>query len=205
VAVQALAAVLGGTQSLHTNGYDEALSLPTEDAAKLALRTQQIVAEESGVASTADPLGGSWYVESLTDELEAEARQYLDRIDELGDVARTIPFMSEEIHQAAYRWQLELESGERRVVGVNCYEEATDPPRLEQPDFARLGREQIARLAKIKADRDDGAVTSVLERVGENAGASKNLVPVIVEAVKARATIGEISGVLRDRWGTFQA
>ncbi|MCL7963135.1 MAG: methylmalonyl-CoA mutase family protein [marine benthic group bacterium] len=205
VAVQALAAVLGGTQSLHTNGYDEALSLPTEAAAKLALRTQQIVAEESGAASTADPLGGSWYVESLTDELETKARHYLERIDELGDVARAIPFMSEEIHQAAYRWQLELEGGERRVVGVNCYEEPTDPPRLEQPDFARLGREQAARLARVRADRDDGAVTSALRQVDETAGTSENLVPVIVAAVKARATIGEISGVLRDRWGTFQA
>ncbi len=205
VAVQALAAVLGGTQSLHTNGFDEALSLPTEEAAKLALRTQQVIAEESGVISTVDPLGGSWYVEALTDQLEADALHYLERIDELGDVARAIPFMSEEIHQAAYRWQLELESGERKVVGVNCYEESTEPPRLAQPDFARLGREQADRLARIRADRDERDVASALQRVDDIAGTSDNLVPVIIEAVKVRATIGEISGVLRNRWGTFQA
>jgi methylmalonyl-CoA mutase N-terminal domain/subunit len=205
VAVQALAAVLGGTQSLHTNGYDEALSLPTEEAAKLALRTQQILAEESGVAATADPLGGAWYVEALTDELELEARRYLDRIDELDDVARAISFMSDEIHQAAYRWQLDLESGGRRVVGVNCYEETAEPPRLQQPDFVKLGRDQAERLARIRSERDEGAVASALRRVDETAGTSANLVAVIIDAVKARATIGEISGVLRDRWGMFQA
>jgi methylmalonyl-CoA mutase N-terminal domain/subunit len=205
VAVQALAAVLGGTQSLHTNGYDEALSLPTEEAAKLALRTQQVLAEESGVTAAVDPLGGAWFVEALTDELEANARRYLDQIDELGDIARAIPFMSEEIHQAAYRWQLELESGERKVVGVNCYEEMTEPPRLDQPDFAKLGREQAERLARTRSGRDDEAVGSALRQVQETAAANGNLVPVIVEAVKVRATIGEISGVLRDRWGTFQA
>jgi methylmalonyl-CoA mutase N-terminal domain/subunit len=205
VAVQALAAVLGGTQSLHTNGYDEALSLPTEEAAKLALRTQQVLAEESGVTAVVDPLGGAWFVEALTDELEANARSYLDQMDELGDIARAIPFMSEEIHQAAYRWQLELESGERKVVGVNCYEETTEPPRLDQPDFVKLGREQAERLARTRSKRDDEAVASALRQVQETAAATGNLVPVIIEAVKVRATIGEISGVLRDRWGTFQA
>jgi methylmalonyl-CoA mutase N-terminal domain/subunit len=205
VAVQALAAVLGGTQSLHTNGYDEALSLPTEEAAKLALRTQQVLAEESGVTAVVDPLGGAWFVEALTDELEANARRYLDQMDDLGDIARAIPFMSEEIHQAAYRWQLELESGERKVVGVNCYEEATEPPRLDQPDFVKLGREQAERLARTRSERDDEAVASALRQVQETASGTGNLVPVIVEAVKVRATIGEISGVLRDRWGTFQA
>ncbi|MEJ2482313.1 MAG: methylmalonyl-CoA mutase family protein [Gemmatimonadota bacterium] len=205
VTVQALAAVLGGTQSLHTNGYDEALSLPTEEAAKLALRTQQVVAEESGVADTADPLGGSWYVEALTDTLEMEARRYLDQLDELGDVVGAIAFMSEEIHQAAYRWQLELESGERRVVGVNCYREPADSPRLEQPDFAKLGRAQAERLSAVRAARDSEVVASALKKVEEAAIAPGNVVPAIVEAVKVRATLGEISEVLRSEWGTFQA
>jgi methylmalonyl-CoA mutase N-terminal domain/subunit len=204
VAVQALAAVLGGTQSLHTNGFDEALSLPTAEAAKLALRTQQVIAEESGVAATVDPLGGSWYVEWLTAELEGRAREYLDRIDELGGAARSIAFMSEEIHQAAYRWQLELESGERRVVGVNCYEEQEAPPALEQPDYEQLGKEQAERLAAVRATRDDGPVHRALQAVDAAAAGSENLVPTIVEAVKVRATLGEISSVLGKRWGVYQ-
>jgi methylmalonyl-CoA mutase N-terminal domain/subunit len=205
VAVQALAAILGGTQSLHTNGFDEALSLPTADAARLALRTQQVIAEESGVIGTVDPLAGSWYVEWLTDELEKEAREYLKRIDELGGAARSIPFMSEEIHQAAYRWQLALESGERRVVGVNCYEEDESPAVLEQPDFAQLGRDQAERLASVRASRDDAVVRSALERVSEVADSAENLMPVIIEAARARTTLGEISRVLRERWGSYQA
>ena len=205
VAVQALAAVLGGTQSLHTNGFDEALSLPTAEAAKLGLRTQQVLAEESGVVSTVDPLGGSWYVEWLTDELETRARDYLARIDELGGAARAIPFMSEEIHQAAYRWQLELESGGRKVVGVNCYEEQERPLRLDAPDFAQLGRDQAARLASIRAARDGQAVRSALHQVDRVAAGTGNLLPALVEAVKVRATLGEISGVLRERWGSYQA
>ena len=205
VAVQALAAVLGGTQSLHTNGFDEALSLPTAEAAKLGLRTQQVIAEESGVVATVDPLGGSWYVEWLTDELETRARDYLGRIDELGGAARAIPFMSEEIHQAAYRWQLELESGERKVVGVNCYEEQALPFELDHPDFAQLGRDQAARLASIRATRDEQAVRSALQRVDRIAAGTGNLLPALVEAVKVRATLGEISGVLRERWGSYQA
>lgn len=204
VAVQALAAVLGGTQSLHTNGFDEALSLPTAEAAKLGLRTQQVIAEESGVVSTVDPLGGSWYVESLTDELESRARAYLERIDELGGAARAIPFMSEEIHQAAYRWQLELESGQRKVVGVNCYEEQERPFELDRPDFAQLGRDQAARLASIRAARDEEAVRRALQQVDKIAAGTGNLVPVLVDSVKVRATLGEISGVLRERWGSYQ-
>ena len=204
VAIQALSAVLGGTQSLHTNGYDEALALPGADAARLALRTQQIIAEESGVASTVDPLAGSWYVEWLTDELERRAVRYLEKLDELGGPAAAIPFMSEEIHQAAYRWQLELESGDRQVVGVNCYEENEVRMDLPQPDFGALGREQAERLAAVRAARDDSVVESALAELERTARAGSNLVPVIVEAVKVRGTLGEISSVLKGLWGPYQ-
>lgn len=215
VTVQALAAILGGTQSLHTNGYDEALTLPTEEAARLALRTQQVLAEESGAASTADPLGGSYYVEALTAELESRARAYLERIDELGGAAAAIPYMTEEIHLAAYRHQLEIESGETRVVGVNAYAESEEAPDIELPDFSGLEQEQRARLARVRAARDDAAVQSCLAAVraaaagsgaGSQAGsqAAANLLPPIVDAVKARATVGEISGTLREIWGAYQ-
>jgi methylmalonyl-CoA mutase N-terminal domain/subunit len=204
VAIQALAAVMGGTQSLHTNGFDEALALPGADAALLALRTQQVIAEESGAASTADPLAGSWYVEWLTDELERRAVRYLEQLDELGGAAAAISFMSEEIHQAAYRWQLELESGDRRVVGVNCYEEDTAPLDLPQPDFGVLGREQTARLAVVLAARDDALVQNALAEVRRTASDGGNLVPPIIEAVKVRGTLGEISGVLKELWGPYQ-
>ena len=204
VTVQALAGVLGGTQSLHTNAFDEALALPGEEAARLALRTQQILAEESGVTHTVDPLAGSWYVESLTDELERLAREYLRRIDELGGAAEAIPFVREEIHRSAYAWQLALESGERRVVGVNCYEDEGTQVSVRQPDYAELGRVQRARLEQARARRDDPSVRRLLERIDAAAETDENLVPPIVEAVKARATLGEISGVLRERWGRFE-
>src|SRR5690606_16922108 len=134
VTVQALAAVLGGTQSLHTNAYDEALALPTEESARLALRTQQILATESGVTETVDPLGGSYYVEALTDDLEAKAREYLKKVEELGGAARAISFFQEEIHRSAYEHQLAIERGERLIVGVNVYRTEEGPPRIEQPD-----------------------------------------------------------------------
>ncbi|MFW6039796.1 MAG: acyl-CoA mutase large subunit family protein [Gemmatimonadota bacterium] len=208
VTVQALAAVLGGTQSLHTNSYDEALALPTAEAARLALRTQQILAEESGAASTADPLGGSWYVERLTDELEHEAVDYLERIEEIGaegGEADVIAFMSEEIHRAAYRHQLEVESGERRVVGVNAYRDEDEPAReIELPDFGGLEADQKRRLARVKSERDDTVVRRRLAAVASAAEGDDNLLPPIVEAVRARATVGEISGVLRESWGRYQ-
>jgi len=205
VAIQALSAVLGGTQSLHTNGYDEALALPGADAARLALRTQQVIAEESGVASTVDPLAGSWYVEWLTDELERRAVRYLEQLDDLGGAAAAIPFMSDEIHQAAYRWQLELESGERRVVGVNCYEEDVTPLDLPQPDFGALGREQKERLAGVRAARDDAVVQTALAELRRTAVDGGNLVPSIIDAVKVRGTLGEISAVLKELWGPYQS
>ncbi len=201
VTVQALAAVLGGTQSLHTNGYDEALALPTEESAKLALRTQQILAAESGVTRTADPLGGSWYVEALTDEIEARARSYLERIAELGGAARAIEYMQEEIHRAAYAVQTDIESGDRPVVGVNVHSEDEGPPRIGQPDYSALEKTQKAALAERKASRDAGGVGRALARVRETARGSGNLMPPIVDAVKSAATLGEISDALRAEWG----
>jgi len=203
VTVQALAATIGGTQSLHTNGYDEALALPTEESAKLALRTQQILASESGVTSTADPLGGSHYVEALTDEVERRAREYLERIDEMGGAARALDFMQEEIHQSAYRFQMEVESGERTVVGVNEHVDEEASPRIGQPDFSSLEKAQIERLRRMKEERDPRRIASELDAVRTLAASDENLLPGLVGAVKAGVTLGEISDALREEWGTF--
>jgi methylmalonyl-CoA mutase N-terminal domain/subunit len=203
VAVQALAATLGGTQSLHTNGYDEALALPTADSAKLALRTQQILASESGITRTADPLGGSHYVETLTDEVERRARTYLDAIDELGGAARAIEFMQEEIHKAAYAFQQDVEAGRRKVVGVNEHVDDERPPRIAQPDYTALEAGQRGRLAALKADRDPYGVRVALDRIRAAAGTQENLMPPIIDAVRADVTLGEISDTLREVWGTY--
>jgi methylmalonyl-CoA mutase, N-terminal domain len=203
VAVQALAATLGGTQSLHTNGYDEALALPSEPAAKLALRTQQILAAESGVTRTADPLGGSYYVETLTDEVERRARDYIDEIDGMGGAAAAVAYMQDEIHRAAYRFQMEIESGERPVVGVNVHVDEEEPLRLAQPDYSALEALQVNRLRELKAGRGERAVAAALETVRVAARGEANLLPPMVEAVRARVTLGEISDALRAEWGTF--
>jgi methylmalonyl-CoA mutase N-terminal domain/subunit len=203
VTLQALAAVLGGTQSLHTNAFDEALALPTEESAHLAVRTQQILAHESGVTRTVDPLGGSYYLESLTDTVEEKAREYLDRIDELGGAARAVEFMKEEIHQAAYRFQLEVEGQERIVVGVNAHEEGGEPPRVEQPDYPALEAGQKEALLERKTERKKGPVRESLQAVREAAGSGENLLPPMIRAVKAEVTLGEISDVLREKWGTY--
>ena len=203
VAVQALAAVLGGTQSLHTNGYDEALALPSEESARLALRTQQVIAAESGVTRTADPLGGSYYVEALTDEVERRAREYLDEIAERGGSARSIDFMQDEIQRAAYAFQMEIESGERPVVGVNTQVEEAGPQRIAQPDYTALESAQVRRLAELRAARDGGAADAALAAVRTAAAGTDNLVPPLVQAVEQRATLGEISDALRDVWGTY--
>jgi methylmalonyl-CoA mutase N-terminal domain/subunit len=202
VTVQALAAILGGTQSLHTNSYDEALSLPSADAAKLALRTQQVLGAEAGVADTVDPLGGSFYVESLTDRLEQGARAYMEEIEGMGGAASAVEYMREEIHQTAYRYQKAVERGEAEVVGVNVHREE-EPPLSppEMPDFAALADGQRERLARVKAGRDAASVTDSLDALRLVAAGSDNLLPLIVEAVKHRATLGEISQVLRDVWG----
>jgi methylmalonyl-CoA mutase N-terminal domain/subunit len=214
VTVQALAAVLGGTQSLHTNGYDEALSLPTADAATLALRTQQIVGYESGAALTADPLAGSYYVEQLTTALETQAMQLLERVDELGGAARAIEagFYQEEIGRSAYEYQLRVERGESVIVGVNRFADGSEVPVVPAPDYSALERDQVARLAETRARRDAGRVAQALDTLGaaadhyaraDSAGRAP-LMPLIVEAVRARASVGEISDALRERWGTYR-
>lgn len=204
VTVQALAAVLGGTQSLHTNSFDEALSLPTADAARLALRTQQVLAVESGVRDTVDPLAGSYYVEELTDELESLAREQLEAIDELGGAEASVRYMTDAIHRSAYTYQMRLESGEQGIVGVNVYAEDAPEVDIAAPDFAGLQAAQRQRLSEVRAARDDGAVDGSLARLVEAAHSGENLVPPMIEAVKVRATLGEISSRLRDVWGVYR-
>ncbi len=206
VALQALAAVLGGAQSLHTNSYDETWALPTEEAVTVALRTQQLIAEESGVTHTVDPLGGSYFVESLTDRMEAEARHLIRRIDELGGMIRAleIGFPQQEIADSGYRTQLQEDAGERVVVGVNKYVQAEEKPigylRLDEG----LEREQIERLQATKARRNAAEVERQLKRVAEACRNGDNLMPVLVEAVKAYASLGEISDVYRQVLGRYQ-
>ena len=203
-AIEALAAVLGGAQSIHTNSMDEALGLPTEKAVRTAIRTQQILAEEAGVADTADPLGGGWYLEWLTDRLEAAARDTFAEIDRRGGMVRCIEtgWVQEEIHTSAYRFQREVESGERIVVGVNRYVVEEPPPEIFQMDAA-LEAAQGTRLAAVKAERDAGAARRALAAVEETARGDGNLVVPIVDAVRARASLGEISDALRTVYGTF--
>jgi methylmalonyl-CoA mutase N-terminal domain/subunit len=206
VTFQALAAVLGGTQSLHTNSMDEALSLPTEASVAVALRTQQILAWESGVANTVDPLGGSYYVESLTSRLEEEARRYLDRIHRMGGVIPAIEsgFISREIQESAYRHQRAVESGERGVVGVNRYQSRHEkPPRIHRVNPA-LEREQVRRLARFRRRRRTGPVRESLGKLEECARGTGNLLPHILKAVESRATLGEISDVLRGVFGVHR-
>jgi len=205
VTVQALASVLGGTQSLHTNGYDEALALHTEESARLALRTQQVLAHESGVTRTVDPLAGSYFVETLTDEIEVRARAYLDRIDELGGAAQAIGTMQDEIHRAAYAFQMQVESGDRIVVGVNAFEDRADPVKSEAPDYGALEDRQKEKLSLLRASRSSAEVAAALDQVRGAAQGDANLMPPIVDAVRAMVTLGEISDVLRDVWGTYDA
>jgi methylmalonyl-CoA mutase N-terminal domain/subunit len=206
-AIEALAAVLGGTQSLHTNSFDEALALPTEDAVRIALRTQQVIAHESGAANTIDPLGGSYYVESLTNTLEAQAYEYFDRIDRLGGVISAIKdnFFQREIAEAAYRYQSEVESGQRVVVGVNRYVlDDEEPIPILKIDSA-LERKQIERLAAVKAGRDAAAVESRLSALKEAASKDGvNLMPAIIDASRDYVTMGEMCDALRDVWGVWR-
>ena len=206
VAIQALAAVLGGTQSLHTNSMDEALALPSEKAVTVALRTQQIIAEESGVANTIDPLGGSYFVEALTDRMEAEANAYFDQIQRLGGVVPAIEhgFFQREIADAAYVYQREIDARQRTIVGVNDYvaNEPVEVPILAMdPDgYDR----QVARLRRVRAERDDSVVQQTLHRLSDAArDESINLMPPILECVEAYATLGEISDVFREVFGEY--
>ncbi|HSJ31318.1 MAG TPA: methylmalonyl-CoA mutase family protein [Longimicrobiales bacterium] len=204
VTVQALSAVLGGTQSLHTNAFDEALALPTEESARLALRTQQVLATESGITETIDPLAGSWFVESLTTRLEAEALALIGKVDEQGGAAQAIAFFQDEIHRAAYAHQRAVEADEIGVVGVNRYRIDEPAPRIETAAFASLERAQRARLADLRAGRDGARTGEVLEAVRAAARGSTNLMPPLIEAVRAGATLGEISDVLRAEWGVYR-
>ncbi|MCI4352480.1 MAG: methylmalonyl-CoA mutase family protein [Thermoplasmata archaeon] len=205
--VQALAAVLGGTQSLHTNSYDEALQLPTEDAARIALRTQQILAEESGVADAVDPFGGSYFVEWLTDRMEEEARRYFDRIDELGGVIPAIErgFFQREIQEASFRYQRRVDSGDLRIVGVNAYavDEPVEVPRLRISEQARVA--QSKRLRQLRSRRDGAKHSTALDavrRVAEKPDA--NTMPAVLGALRARATLGEIVHAFQDVFGSYR-
>jgi methylmalonyl-CoA mutase N-terminal domain/subunit len=206
VGLQALAAVLGGTQSLHTNGFDEALGLPTEQAAKIALRTQQIIAFESGVTATADPLAGSYFVEKLTDEVEAGAWAYIEKIDAMGGAVAAIEagFMQDEIEKAAFEWATEVDSGEKTIVGVNKFADPADGEPEVFPIDPELERRQADRVRALRERRDDAAVKSALEDVRAAARGTRNLLPPMKEALRRYATLGEVSDVLRDEFGVYQ-
>ena len=206
VAIQALAAVLGGTQSLHTNSMDETLALPSEQAVLVALRTQQIIAEETGVANFVDPLGGSYAVEAQTDRIEAEAWEYIRRIDELGGIVRAIElgFPQKEIADAAYRYQQQLERGEKVIVGVNKYQVREEPPLEVLRIPPEVERKQVERVRQRKAARDPRAVHAALESVRRAAREGSNLMPPIIAAVKQEVTVGEISDVFREVFGVYR-
>ena len=206
VTVQALAAALGGTQSLHTNGYDEALALPTAESATLALRTQQVLGYESGLDRTVDPLAGSWYVEALTDRIEAEARAIIGEVDRLGGAVAAINrgWFQEAIARSAWELQQAQEAGRQVVVGVNRFTDGTPAPALVRPDYSALQDRQQRRLAEVRARRDGAAVAARLGALATAAGGAGPLVPPIIEAVRVRATLGEISDTLRRIWGTYR-
>ena len=206
VTIQALSAVLGGTQSLHTNGYDEALNLPTEKAAKIALRTQQIIAQESGVTSTVDPLAGSYYVEHLTDTLEAEAMKLIKLIDEMGGSVAAVEagWMQEQIARSSYEAQKSIESGEQIVVGVNAFtsDETESMPSFKINDSIRV--QQSEKIAHLKATRNDEIFSSAIKNLDEACTTENNLMPHILDCVEAYATLGEIADILRNRFGEYQ-
>jgi methylmalonyl-CoA mutase N-terminal domain/subunit len=206
VALQALAAVLGGAQSLHTNSYDETWALPTEDAVTVALRTQQIIAEETGVPHTIDPLGGSYYLESLTDQMEAAALEYIRKIDALGGMVRAIDhgFPQKEIADAAYRYQLMEDRGEKVTVGVNKYVMSEEKPITYLRIDEQVEVEQVARVRRFKASRDMTRVERRLKQVAEACRNGQNLMPVLVDAVKDGASLGEISDVYRQVFGLYR-
>jgi methylmalonyl-CoA mutase, N-terminal domain len=205
-AIEALAAVLGGTQSLHTNSYDEALALPTEEAVRLALRTQQVIAHESGVTNTIDPLGGAYFVEALTDEMERQAHAYFAKIDELGGMVEAVKrsFPQREIADAAFRYQQEVDSGERVVVGVNRYVAEREPSLEILRIDPALERKQVARLGSVRADRDSAQVEAALSALKQAAGREgQNLMPGLLDAARARCSEGEIVEALQAVFGTY--
>jgi methylmalonyl-CoA mutase N-terminal domain/subunit len=204
--VQALAAVLGGTQSLHTNSLDETYALPTEESVTLALRTQQILAYESGVDRVVDPLAGSYYVEYLTDEMEKRALEYLTRIDQMGGIIRAVEqqFPQKEIGESAYRFQREVERGERLIVGVNAFRADQEEPVNLLKIEERVTDEQIGRLRQVRVERDGQAVRTRLAEVEQAARSTENLMPPVLAAVNAYATLGEICDVFRKVWGQYR-
>jgi methylmalonyl-CoA mutase N-terminal domain/subunit len=206
VTMQALAAVLGGTQSLHTNSYDEALSLPTKKAVSIALRSQQILAHESGAANTIDPLGGSYYIEHLTDRIEAEAEGIIAEVDRMGGMVSAIErgWPQRMIHESAYRFQRAVEADDVQVVGVNAHKMEEEPFKDILRVDPAVGSAQVERLRSMRAEREAGVAESALVRVGEAAASDANLLPAILEAVEAKATLGEICIVLRDEWGEYR-
>ncbi len=206
VTIQTLAAVLGGTQSLHTNGYDEALSLPTEEAAKIALRTQQIVAYESGVADTADPLGGSYFVESLTNEMEKEAGAIIQKIDGMGGSVPAIEanFIQNEIARSAYEYQRQIETGEKIIVGLNKFqsEEKEPVPLLKVDDYIR--QVQAEKLNALRHNRDHAKCDNLLQQLNDKASNGENIIPTVIEAVENYCTLGEIADELRGVFGEYK-
>jgi methylmalonyl-CoA mutase N-terminal domain/subunit len=206
VTLQALAAVLGGTQSLHTNSYDEAIALPSQKAATLALRTQQVLAFETDLTATVDPLAGSYAIESMTDSIEAQARELMDKVAELGGAVAAIEqgFQKAEIERSAYRIAREVDSGERKVVGVNAYVSDQEDPYEPLRVNPAIEQEQAARLADLRERRDSAEVSRCLDEVRLAAEGDANLLYPIREALRALATIGEVSDALRDVWGIYR-
>ena len=206
VTIQALAAVLGGTQSLHTNSYDEALGLPTEESVRIALKTQQIIAYESGVADTIDPFAGSYAIEAMTNEIEKKAMEYIEKIDQMGGMIKAIEtgYVQKEIHESAYKQQLAIDKGEEVIVGVNKFQMEEDVKKREilkvDPE---LEKKQVERLKKLKERRDNEKVRKSLQKIKEVASSQENLFPYVLEAVKVYATVGEISNALRDVFGEY--
>ncbi|HHW43006.1 methylmalonyl-CoA mutase [Desulfofundulus thermobenzoicus] len=203
-AYEALSAVLGGTQSLHTNSYDEALALPSDQSVLIALRTQQVIGYEIGVTDTVDPLGGSYFIESLTGEIEEKAAAYINKIDEMGGAPEAIEFMQREIQNSAYRYQMDIESGQKVVIGVNKFQMEEEKPKgLLKVDPA-VAEHQTARLRDLRASRDNQKVKQVLDALRDAASTSENLMPLIIDAVKAYATLGEICDSLREVFGEYR-
>ena len=206
VAFQGMSAVLGGTQSLHTNGMDEALGIPTEEAATLALRTQQLIAHETGITDTADPLAGSYFVEALTDEIEKRVGEYIERVDQMGGATQAIAsqFFQKEIRDTAYRTQREIERREKIIVGVNEFQTGEEPFDEFFTVDDSVGKEQMGRLREVKKTRRAEPVTAALEEVRRRAGTRENMMPAILGAVEAYATLGEIAHTLREVWGEYR-
>jgi methylmalonyl-CoA mutase N-terminal domain/subunit len=205
VTLQALAAVLGGTQSLHTNGRDEALSLPTEKSVEIALRTQQIIAHESGVADTADALGGSYYIEKLTDDLQEEAEEYINKIDDLGGAPEAIDqgYIQKEIQDSAYSYQKEIEAEKKIIVGVNKFKTEEEPKKDILKLDEKVANQQKERVSQLREDRDQAKVEKALKALKDTAETDQNLMPKIVDAVKAYATLGEVCDVMREVFGEY--